>query len=99
MLHTVGYFTETPEQEAFLKQFEQTSNPVLVFCEDQEFVGVETRENIYYWYTQWCASTGHKPLSREKFLPKFRDCMGERIVAEKQKRVNGKVSRVFEFSQ
>ena len=98
MLCTVGYFTETPEQEAFLKQFEQTSNPVLVFCEDHDFVGTETRENIYYWYTLWCTNTGHKPLSREKFLPKFRDCMGDRIQSERQKRINGKVSRVFEFS-
>ena len=99
MLCTVGYFTETPEQEEFLRQFEQASNPVAVFCEDHDFVGTETRENIYYWYTLWCANTGHKPLSREKFLPKFRDCMGDRIIGESQRRVNGKVSRVFDFSQ
>ena len=86
MLKTVGYFTDTPEQEEFLRQFEQTSNPVSVFCEDRSeaFKGTIPRDNIYFWYSSWCDETGHKPLSREKFIPKFRNCMGERIIAEKR---------------
>lgn len=98
LLNTVGYFTDTPEQQTLMHQFEQTSNPVMVFCEDREFHGSLSREDIYSWYTYWCEETGHKPLSREKFIPKFRDCMGERIVEEKQVRVPGGRKRVFVFS-
>ena len=99
LLNTVGYFTDTPEQQTLMRQFEQTSNPVDVFCEDkaESFVGSVSREDIYYWYTLWCEETGHKPLSRERFLPKFRDCMGDRINDERRVRFNGKITRVFDF--
>lgn len=97
LLNTVGYFTDTPEQQTLMHQFEQTSNPVMVFCEDREFNGTISRDDIYLWYTFWCEETGHKPLSREKFLPKFRDCMGDRIMDEKYTRNGGSRSRVFVF--
>ena len=97
LLNTVGYFTDTPEQQTLMHQFEQTSNPVLVFCEDRDFNGTVSREDVYFWYTLWCDETGHKPLSREKFLPKFRDCMGDRISDERRTRVSGKITRVFDF--
>lgn len=97
LLNTVGYFTDTPEQQTLMHQFEQTSNPVLVFCEDRDFIGTISRDDIYYWYTIWCEETGHKSLSREKFIPKFRDCMGDRIIDERRTRISGKITRVFDF--
>jgi P4 family phage/plasmid primase-like protien len=97
LLTTVNYFTDTPEQGTLLQQFEQTSNPVMVFCEDREFHGTQSRDDIYEWYTSWCERTGHRPLSREKFIPKFRDAMGDRIINEKRMRVSGIITRVFEF--
>ena len=97
LLMTVGYFTDTPEQGSLLQQFEQTSNPVVVFCEDRDFHGTVSRDDIYSWYTVWCEKTGHKPLSREKFVPKFRDCMGDRILNERQARIGGIRTRVFDF--
>ena len=99
LLVTVGYFTDTPEQESLIHQFEQTSNPVLVFCEDREFNGVISRDDVYCWYTVWCEETGHKPLSREKFIPKFRECMGERIADERQQRMGDRRTRVFHFTR
>ena len=97
LLNTVGYFTDTPEQGKLLQQFEQTSNPVMVFCEDYEFKGAISRDDIYRWYTTWCEDTGHKPLSRERFLPKFRECMGDRITNERQIREGDARVRVFDF--
>jgi putative DNA primase/helicase len=97
LLNTVGYFTDTPEQASLMEQFEQTSNPISVFCEEQEFEGTQSKDNIYYWYTLWCDKTGHKPLSRERFIPKFRDCMGDRIKDERRTRLNGEQTRVFVF--
>lgn len=98
LLNTVGYFTDTPEQQTLMHQFEQTSNPVMVFCEDRDFNGTISREDIYFWYTLWCEETGHKPLSREKFLPKFRECMGDQITDEKYIRNGSSRSRVFVFA-
>ena len=95
LLNTVGYFTDAPEQSEFIEQFEQTSNPVMVFCDDYDFAGVVTREEVYQWYKNWCDDTGHKPLSRERFLPKFRECMGDKIKSEQRIRKNGKLVRVF----
>ena len=97
LLMQVGYFTDTPEQQTLMHQFEQTSNPVMVFCEDRDFNGTVSREDVYFWYTLWCEETGHKPLSREKFLPKFRDCMGDRIKDERRARMKGVLTRVFDF--
>lgn len=98
LLKTVGYFTDTPEQQTLMHQFEQTSNPVMVFCEDRDFNGSVSRDDIYFWYTLWCDETGHKALSREKFMPKFRECMGDRITDERRTRISGKITRVFDFS-
>lgn len=95
LLRTVGYFTDAPEQTEFLRQFETTSNPVLVFCEDNNFYGEVSRDEIYAEYKYWCDGTGHKPLSREKFMPKFRDALGDRITDEKRATINGIRTRVF----
>ena len=99
LLNTVGYFTDAPEQDSLMQQFEQTSNPVMVFCEDHDsnFHGTVPRSEIYTWYKWWCEETGHKPLSREKFLPKFRDCLGNRILDDTQRRIDGVRTRVFVF--
>jgi phage/plasmid-associated DNA primase len=96
----VGYFTDAPEQAEFIQQFEQTSNPVLVFCEDRDdsFHGTVTRKDVYDWYKWWCEDTGHKPLSREKFIPKFRDILGDRILQDTRKRIDGINTRVFVFN-
>ena len=100
LLRTVGYFTDAPEQDEFIKQFEQTSNPVLVFCDDhaERFRGTIPRKEIYDWYKWWCDETNHRPLSREKFLPKFRDALGDRILQDTRKRIDGNNTRVFVFS-
>ena len=98
LLNTVGYFTDAPEQATLMQQFEQTSNPVVVFCEDKNFYGTVSRDEIYEWYKGWCDRTGHKPLSREKFMPKFRDCLGDRIKAERRVRIDGVPTRVFDFA-
>ena len=78
-----------------MQQFEQTSNPIMVFCDDYDYSGTVSRDTIYTDYKLWCDDTGHKPLSREKFIPKFRDIMGDRITEERRMRVNGKITRAF----
>jgi phage/plasmid-associated DNA primase len=67
----------------------------MVFCEDKNYSGNVSRETIYADYKFWCEDTGHKPLSREKFMPRFRDVLGDRIVDEKRVRVSGAITRIF----
>lgn len=100
LLSSVGYFTDAPEQDELMRQFEETSNPVMVFCEDFDgsFRGTVSRGEIYGWYKDWCETTGHKALSREKFIPKFRDCMGTRITNETRQRIDGRITRTFTFN-
>jgi phage/plasmid-associated DNA primase len=57
------------------------------------------RAEIYGWYKEWCIETGHKPLSRERFIPKFRESLGERIEKETQVRLNGSRARVVVFAE
>jgi P4 family phage/plasmid primase-like protien len=97
LLNSVGYFTETPEQQEIIQQFEEVSDPIAVFCADHIFCGEKTRDEIYSQYKDWCEDTGHKPLSRERFMPRFRDFMGDRIIDEAQVRRGDKRVRIFCF--
>ena len=82
LLSQVGYFTETDEQLEILDQFRAVSNPVEEFCRDKDFGDQISRDDLYRSYRDWCEDAGHKPLSRTKFIPKFRDVMGKRIIDE-----------------
>lgn len=97
LLNTVGYFTDTPEQAEITQQFEEMSDPVAVFCKDYTFAGSMERDTIYDWYKEWCDNTGHKTMSRERFIPRFRDCMEDSIEDEYRKRLNGRIVRGFVF--
>ncbi|MBQ6906220.1 MAG: hypothetical protein IJN75_04290 [Clostridia bacterium] len=97
MLKTAGYFTDTPEQAEITQQFEEMSDPISVFCKDYEFDGEHTREEIYEWYKDWCEDTGHKSMSRERFIPRFRDCMKDKIFDERATKRSGRYVRIFRF--
>lgn len=99
LLSQVGYFTETDEQLEILEQFRAVSNPVEEFCRDKEFGDQISRDDLYRSYRDWCEDAGHKPLSRTKFLPKFRDVMGKRIINEQYVRQGGSRTRVFILNQ
>ena len=98
LLNTVGYFTDTPEQAEITRQFEEMSDPVSVFCNDFEFTGEKTRDSIYNDYKEWCEDTGHKVMSRERFIPRFKDYMKDRILEDAQVRRNDRRVRVFRFN-
>ena len=97
LLNQVGYFTETLEHAEILSQFKAVSNPVEEFCADRVFAGTMTRDEIYSWYRDWCDHVGHKPLSRTRFIPKFRECMEKSILDEQYARREGGRTWVFKF--
>jgi len=64
------------------------------------WVKVDSSNPADKWFFKAFSNTFRKalkPLSREKFLPKFRDCMGDRILEDTQRRINGTRTRVFVF--
>ena len=70
LLKTVGYFTETNDQNQLMEDFKQASNPVLVFWEDEysdsHFQEI-TYNQAYEDYLVWCGNTGNKPYTSQKF--------------------------------
>lgn len=92
-----GWIVETDEQERLLRQFKTISNPIEEFCEDVPFYESMTRDEVYSRYRYWCEDAGHKPLSRTKFIPKFRDVMDEKIEDEQYVRREGKRTWAFKF--
>ena len=95
----VGYFTDTPEQFELMKRFKESSNPVLVFCEECNYEGEVSRAEIYSDYCKWCIDTGHKPHNRENFFQRFREGMGDRIESEARIQKNGKRERFMKFAK
>lgn len=73
LLSTVGYFTETSDQEALISDFKRASNPVLVFYEEK-FSHPESITNsaVYGDYCQWCSDNGEKTLSSIAFHREFK---------------------------
>ena len=76
LLSTVGYFTETYDQEALLADFKRASNPILVFYED--FVSDPSspkqinNNDLYCKYRQWCVDSGEKSESSIAFHREFK---------------------------
>lgn len=94
-----GTFDDTDEQERYMQQFKEISNPVMVFCEDHQFQGLMTRDDIYSMYGTWCENTGNRRLSREMFFPRFCEQMGQKIIYKGRRMVQRKRTMVIEFAE
>ena len=70
LLNSVGYFTETNDQEQLLNDFKRASNPILIFWEDnyEEANRYEIiYDQIYSDYIKWCSTVGETTVSSQKF--------------------------------
>ena len=75
LLRTVGYFTETYDQENLIQEFRRASNPILVFWEDHhgDFGDEISNQTLYRdKYLQWCSDNGEKPLASQGFYREFK---------------------------
>jgi phage/plasmid-associated DNA primase len=74
LLNTVGYFTETNDQEQLLTDFKRSSNPILVFYEDthEKFGSRITNAELYKLYLQWCVDNGEKSRTSIAFHREFK---------------------------
>lgn len=75
LLNTVGYFTETNDQEQLLTDFKRASNPILVFYEDFLVDAPTTISNsdLYGKYRQWCCDSGERAESSINFHREFKN--------------------------
>lgn len=94
-----GKFIDTEDQERYIQQFKEISNPVMVFCDDHQFEGMMSRDEIYAMYGDWCENTGNRKLSREVFFPRFVEQMGKRIIYKGRRMVQKKRTMVIEFGE
>ena len=74
LLRTVGYFTETTDQAELLQEFRRSSNPILVFWEDNyhDFGDEISNTELYRNYQQWCVDNGEKPSTSNVFHKEFK---------------------------
>ena len=96
----MNYFTEPTCQDEFIREFRENSNPVEIFVHEcaEEFSGTLTRKAIYNRYKDWCTENGHLPRAANRFHSAFRAAMGDSILFDGQKRINGTRQWVYEFS-
>ena len=70
------HFTDTREQNVFIREFKENSNPIVVFANDYEIptdVTFLTTKNFYDIYRNWCDDTGNKPTSMNAFSKEIRN--------------------------
>lgn len=75
LLKTVGYFTETDDQEELISDFRRASNPVLLFWEDKILPDLPAElhnKQLYEDYRSWCDENGHKAMPSNVFSRQFR---------------------------
>lgn len=74
LLQTVGYFTETADQTELIQDFRRSSNPILVYWEDNHYDLGDSISNteVYRNYQQWCVDNGEKPVTSSVFHREFK---------------------------
>lgn len=99
LLNKYGCFMETYEQEEYMRQFREASNPVEVFVRDYDdtFEGEVPKDSIYHQYCDWCEENNHMKLASSNFFIKFKQAMGNRILEEVSRRENGGRRRTYIF--
>ena len=92
LLRTVGYFTETQDQQTLIQDFRRSSNPVLVFWEESEHRPDEYEyQQAYSDYSKWCLENGHKPFTSQKFHSEYRKVTAKHYeAAVRSVRIDGK---------
>ena len=74
LLQAVGYFTETQDQAELIQEFRRSSNPILVYWEDNyhDFGDSISNTEIYRDYQQWCVDNGERPVTSSMFHKEFK---------------------------
>lgn len=89
-------FTDSKAVQAELDEYEESNNPILIFCkeaeEDDYSIENQPVQEVYFKYTEFCAISGMKPMSRAEFTKAIKKALNLESVPRK---VNGKSLRIF----
>ena len=93
-------FTDPTCQDEFIREFRENSNPVEIFVHEcvDEFQGVIVKSTIYEKYKDWCIANGHMVKAANRFHKAFKTALGDSILFDGQRMMNGNRQRVYEFS-
>lgn len=75
LLRQVGYFTETNDQQTLLEDFKRSSNPILVFFEEEILPSLPQElknKQLYSDYKQWCVENSYTPRVSNSFHREFK---------------------------
>ena len=76
-------FIETPEQAKYLRDLEESADPVITFLREMNYSGIIPNSTIYSDYKAWCLDNGHKPLASNRFFPRVAANLKNRLVWNK----------------
>lgn len=93
-------FTDPTSQDEFIREFRENSNPVEIFVHEcaETFQDVVVKSAVYAKYKTWCDENGHLPKAANRFHKSFKIAMGDAILFDGQRMINGNRQRVYEFS-
>ncbi len=85
-------FTESAKVKAKLQEYEENSNPVLLYFKESPKIENEPTSKVFQEYCGFCAANGFTPMSNIEFSKQVRKYLGFKAVT---KRVQDKSCRVF----
>ena len=75
LLRQVGYFTETSDQTQLIEDFKRSSNPILVFFEEEILPTLPqelSNKQLYSDYKVWCAENSYTARTSNSFHREFK---------------------------
>lgn len=95
LLNIVKYFTETDEQAYYMQRFRESTNPIIVFCDEyaEFFTGMVPKRDLYNMYKTWCSENGHKAMASTNFFASFFSNMENKIENRSYRPWTGETSR------
>ena len=76
-------FTETPEQARYIKDLEESADPVITFLHEMNYGGIIPNTTLFKDYRAWCEDNGHKALAANRFFPRLAKILKNRLVWNK----------------
>ena len=85
-------FTESNKVKAKLQEYEENSNPVLLYFKESPKIENEPTSKVFQEYCGFCAANGFTPMSNIEFSKQVRKYLGFKAVT---KRIQDRSCRVF----
>ena len=85
-------FTKSDKVSQKLQEYEENSNPVLLYFKDEPKIENEPSTKVFQNYCGFCAANGFTPMSNIEFSKQVKKHLSLKTIP---KRVDGKACRVY----